>query len=96
MVIFASSRVNATPEMRGCSIPFSSSSGTIIVPGPSSNEDSTRSGTRYLLANSIARIWSTFAPRLASSSISSNVSRSSRRALGSILGSAVYTPSTSV
>ena len=95
MVIFASSRVNATPEMRGCSIPFSSS-GTIIVPGPSSNEDSTRSGTRYLLANSIARIWSTFAPRLASSSISSNVSRSSRRALGSILGSAVYTPSTSV
>ena len=46
----------------------------------SSKVDSTRSCTLYLPANSTERICSTFDPRLASSSISSKVIRSSRRA----------------
>ena len=52
--------------------------------------------TLYLLANSTARICSTLAPPPASSSISSYTSRESRRARGTMRGSAVYTPSTSV
>jgi len=34
-------------------------------------DDFTHSGTLYFIASSTERIWSTFAPRLASSSISS-------------------------
>ena len=53
---------------------FSSSSKVISVPSPSSSKlESTRSRTRYLPANSTERICSTLEPRLASSSISSNV-----------------------
>ncbi len=94
MVIFASSRLNATPEMSGCSM--SCSSGMMRVPSPSTKVESTLKGTLYLLANSTARICSTLAPKLASSSISSWVISFSRRASGTTRGSEVYTPSTSV
>ncbi len=91
-VIFASSRWNAMPEMIACSM-SSSSSNVISVPfdviSGSSNDDSTRSLTLYLPANSTDRICSTFEPRLAISSISSNVILSRRRASGTIRGSVV-------
>ena len=48
----------------------------------SSNDDSTRSLTLYLPANSTERICSTFEPRLAISSISSNVMRVEAPRLG--------------
>ena len=53
------------------------------------NDDSTRSFTRYLPANSTERICSTFEPSEASSSISSKVIVSSRRASGTTRGSVV-------
>ena len=88
-VIFASSRLNAMPEMIACSM-SASSSNVISVPSPSSwNEDSTRSLTLYLPANSTERICSTFEPRLAISSISSKVTVFSRRAFGTMRGSVV-------
>ena len=74
--ILASSRLNAMPEMIACSI-VSSSSNVMSVPGAddsgSSNDDRTRSLTLYLPANSTERICRTLEPRLAISSISSNV-----------------------
>ena len=66
------------------------------MPSSGAKVDSTRSGTACLPANSTARICSTFEPRLAISSISSNVMRESLRARDSTRGSVVYTPSTSV
>ena len=55
-VIFASSRLNAMPEMIGCSMLLSllaGSSNVISVPSPSSSKlESTRSFTLYLPANS--------------------------------------------
>ena len=51
--------------------------------------DSTRSGTRYLPANSTERICSTLEPRLAISSISSKLMVCSRRASGTMRGSVV-------
>jgi hypothetical protein len=60
------------------------------------NDDSTRSLTRYLPANSTERICKTLLPRLAISSISSKLIVASRRASGTTRGSVVYTPSTSV
>ena len=90
--ILASSRLNAMPEMIACSM-VSSSSNVMSVPAAvdsgSSNDDSTRSFTLYLPANSTERICSTFDPRLAISSISSNVTVSSRRASGTMRGSVV-------
>ena len=89
IVIFASSRLDAMPEMTACSM-FSSSSKVMSVPSPSSSKlESTRSRTRYLPANSTERICSTLEPRLASSSISSKVTVFSRRASGTMRGSAV-------
>ena len=83
--ILASSRLNAMPEMMACSM-VSSSSNVISVPcdvlSGSSNDDSTRSLTLYLPANSTERICSTFEPRLAISSISSNVMRVEAPRLG--------------
>jgi len=80
------------PEMIACSM-VSSSSNVIKVPreslSGSSNDDSTRSLTLYLPANSTDRSCRTFEPRLAISSISSNVTRSSRRASGTMRGSVV-------
>ncbi len=94
IVNFASSRVNAIPEMIGCSI--ESSSFVINVPGFSSKLDNTRRGTWYLLANSTALVCRTRLPKLASSNISSNVIRLRQRAPSTTLGSVVKTPSTSV
>jgi hypothetical protein len=51
--------------------------------------DSTRSGTRYLPANSTERICSTLLPRLAISSISSKLMVARRRASGTMRGSVV-------
>ena len=51
--------------------------------------ESTRSGTRYLPANSTERICSTFEPRLAISSISSKLIVASRRASATMRGSVV-------
>ncbi len=104
MEIFASSRLNAMPDTTACSI-FSSSSKVISVPEFASSAmgmshgvklDSTRSGTRYLPANSTERICSTLEPMDAISSISSKLTVVSRRASGTTRGSVVYTPSTSV
>ena len=67
-----------------------------MVPGTSVSDERTSSSTEYFLASSTLRLFSTCAPRLASSSISSNDICGSLRALGTRRGSAVYTPSTSV
>ena len=97
IVIFASSRLNAMPEMTACSM-FSSSSKVISVPERISSSsgidgsvrlDSTRVGTRYLPANSTERICRIFEPSDAISSISSNDTTFSRRASGTIRGSVV-------
>ena len=66
------------------------------VPGSCENDDRTWIGMPYRRAYSTDRRCSTFAPQAAISSISSYVIVSSRRALGTIRGSAVNTPSTSV
>ena len=96
-VILASSRLNAMPDTTACSI-FSSSSKVIRVPERASSSsgmsqgvklDSTRSGTRYLPANSTERICSTLLPRLAISSISSKETLCRRRASGTMRGSVV-------
>ncbi len=91
-VILASSRLNAMPEMMACSM-FSSSSNVMRVPMSveftSVNDDSTRSFTLYLPANSTERICSTLEPSEASSSISSKVTVSRRRASGTMRGSVV-------
>ena len=51
--------------------------------------ESTRTGTRYLPANSTERICSTLLPRLAISSISSKLMEGMRRASGTTRGSVV-------
>ena len=93
-VIFASSTACAMPDTSACSIV--SFSNVINVPGPSTKVDITRKGTRYRPANSTERGCNTLEPRLASSNISSKVICCRRRAPSTILGSVVYTPSTSV
>ena len=63
--ILASSRLNAMPEMIACSMSSSSSnvmSVPLAVDSGSSNDDSTRSLTLYLPANSTERICSTLEP----------------------------------
>jgi len=66
------------------------------VPGSRLNVERTCTATPYFLANSTERAWRTLAPRLAISSISSYATRGNLRASGTMFGSAVYTPSTSV
>ncbi|MCY1182469.1 hypothetical protein D9M73_230310 [compost metagenome] len=96
-VILASSRAKAMPEMTAASM-VESSSKVISVPeciscssgiSGSVSDDSTRVFTRYLPANSTARICSTLEPRLAISSISSKVIWSRRRASSTTRGSVV-------
>ena len=67
-----------------------------IVPLALCRLESTISLTLYFFAISTERLFKTFAPRLASSSISSYEISSSFAAVFTILGSVVYTPSTSV
>jgi hypothetical protein len=69
---------------------------TTQVPSLLLNDDRTCMVTPCRRANSTARMWSTFAPDAASSSISSLVTSASLCALGTTRGSAVKTPSTSV
>ena len=78
----------------GCSIVTSSA--TTRVPGPSSNELRQWMRTPWLRAYSTARSCSTPAPDDDISSISSNETWASLRAPGTIRGSALKTPSTSV
>ena len=80
--------------MTASSIAFSSCK--ISVPEPGSKLDKTLTKTLYLFANSTARICITLAPCPESSNISSMLIESSFFALGTILGSVVYIPSTSV
>ena len=61
----------------------------VDVDVPGREADSTRSGTRYLPANSTERICSTLEPRLAISSISSKLTVCRRRASGTTRGSVV-------
>ena len=99
-VILASSRWKAIPEMTACSmlVPSISSSKVISVPDFISSSsgmsgdvrlESTRVLTLYLPANSTERVCRTLLPRLAISSISSKVMRSSRRASETMRGSVV-------
>ena len=81
------------PEMIGSSIVASS---RIQVPVVSVNVERTWIETPWLRANSTERSCSTRAPEPAISSISSGETTVSLRAPGTIRGSAVYTPSTSV
>ncbi len=87
-VSLASSRLNAIPEITGCSM-VCSESVVINVPSPSAKLDNTRNGTWYLPANSTERICKTLEPRLAISNISSKVIFSKRRAWGTTRGSVV-------
>ena len=73
-----------------------SSSATTRVPAPSSNELRQCIRTSWFRAYSTERSCSTFAPDAAISSISSNETIASLRASGTIRGSAVKTPATSV
>ena len=85
--------------MIACSMPGPSTSrGSSLtqVPVRLLNEDRTWMGTLYRRAYSTQRNCRTFAPDAAISSISSYVIAGIRRAAGTILGSAVKTPSTSV
>ena len=93
-MIFASESSWATPEMIACSI--RSSSSVIHVPVSSVNEERTWTFTPWLRAYSTERSCSTLAPLAASSSISSYETAWSLRASGTIRGSAVNTPATSV
>ena len=68
-VTFASFRSYATAETSTSSMLPSSS--TTHVPSSSLKDERTCTGTRYFIANSTLRVCSTFAPTLASSSISS-------------------------
>ena len=97
-MIFASSRLNATPEMTAFSIAMCGSSSNVMsVPERASASgsagsvrlESTRVGTLYLPANSTERICSTLEPAPAISSISSKVTLCSRRAAGTRRGSVV-------
>ena len=67
-----------------------------VVPVFCENEDRTWIGMSKRRAYSTLRRWSTLEPQAASSSISSAEIRSILRAVGTMRGSAVKTPSTSV
>ena len=94
-VIFASFLSCAMPVMSWRSMSSISSSPTISVPRcpsssrASSNELKTRTRTCSFIASPTERVWSTLAPTLASSSISSYVTLDSLRALGTMRGSVV-------
>src|SRR6266508_1084136 len=94
IVAFASEVSCAIPEMIARS--SDSPSVTTRVPSASENDERTCSGTPWFRAYSTERSIKTFAPHAARSSISSYVTVSSLRASGTIRGSAVKTPSTSV
>ena len=72
------------------------SSSWTTVPGPSSKLDRQWIVTPWLRAYSTERSWSTPAPLADISSISSNVTTGSLRASGTMRGSALNTPATSV
>ena len=91
-VSFASERSWAMPLTIACSIVDSRTQ----VPSPSWNEDRTWIGISKRRPNSTARDMRTLAPPADNSSISSKGTSSSLVASGTILGSAVKTPSTSV
>ena len=97
MVTLASDVSCVTAEMIACSMPASLVPNSVIhVPGSHVKLDRTCSGTWWLRANSTERSASTRPPVAAISNISSNDTRGSRRAVGTIRGSAVNTPETSV
>ena len=91
--ITATSLSFATPLI---SIPSTSVTSFTMVPGTLVSDERTSKLTEYFFASSTLRLFSTCAPRLASSSISSNEISFSLRAQRTRRGSAVYTPSTSV
>ena len=93
-VIRASSVECVTAVTRGCSIV--SSSPTTTVPGLSEKLERQWMRTPCVRAYSTERSWSTLAPEAAISSISSKLTWASLRASGTIRGSAVNTPATSV
>ena len=83
-----------TAVISGCSIV--SPSETTTVPGASSKLDRQWMRTPWLRAYSTLRSWRTPAPDAAISSISSKETTGSLRAFGTIRGSALKTPGTSV
>ena len=83
-----------TAVTSGCSIV--SSSETTTVPGPSSKLERQWMRTPWLRAYSTERSCSTPAPEADISSISSKETTGSLRASGTIRGSALNTPATSV
>ena len=87
IVITATSVSFATPLISIPSMSFVTSLTT--VPGTGFRLESTSSSTLYFLASSTLRLFSTCAPRDASSSISSKVISSSLRVLRTLRGSAV-------
>ena len=94
-IVASASEVScAIPEMIACS--SSSSSLTTHVPSSSWNEERTWMRTPWFRAYSTERSTSTRAPQAARSSISSYETAASFRAPGTMRGSAVKTPSTSV
>jgi hypothetical protein len=93
-VIRASSVECVTAVTSGRSMVVCSS--TTKVPGPSSKLDRQWMGMPLLRAYSTARSWSTPAPEAAISSISSKETTVSFFASGTIRGSALKTPATSV
>ncbi len=83
-----------TAVTTACSMDGSSS--TTQVPGSQVKLERTCRGTPWLRANSTERSASTRPPLAAMSSISSKLTRGSRRASGTMRGSALKTPDTSV
>jgi hypothetical protein len=96
IVILASLRSCATPVIRACSTGRSSIEPVTIVPGLDVYDERTWMGMPERRAYSTQRSMSTLAPHAANSSISSYVTWEMCRALGTMRGSAVKTPSTSV
>ena len=92
--ILASSLLWAMPDTKALSIIGVSL--VIQVPSSGANDERTCSGTSWRRATSTDRSASTFEPEAAISSISSWLTRGSLRAPGSMRGSAVNTPVTSV
>jgi hypothetical protein len=95
-VIFDSLRSCATPEMIACSTERSSIEPVTRVPGSCEYDERTCTFTPYRRPYSTHLRCNTLVPQAAISSISSYVTVSSRRAVGTMRGSAVKTPSTSV
>ena len=93
-VIRASSVEWVTAVMSGCSMV--SSSPRTTVPGPGSKLDRQWIRTPWVRAYSTERSCSTSAPEADISSISSKLTCGSLRASGTIRGSALNTPATSV